>query len=41
MGTGWYQIKATANKTGAYRYAWVKVGNVSENLTTPTIVLSP
>ena len=41
IGTGCYQIKATANKTGAYRYAWVKVGNVSENLTTPTIVLSP
>ena len=41
IGTGWYQIKATANKTGAYRYAWVKVGNVSEKLTKPTIVLSP
>ena len=40
-GSGRYQIKATAKNTGAYRYAWVKVGNVSEKLTKPTIVLSP
>ena len=41
IGTGWYQIKATANKTGAYRYAWVKVGNVSESLTEPIITVNP
>ena len=40
-GSGWYQVKAVANKTGAYRYAWVKVNNISDRLTKPVIALSP
>ena len=40
-GSGWYQVKAVANKTGAYRYAWVKVSNISNKLIMPTIALSP
>jgi len=40
-GNGWYQVKATSNKTGAFRYAWVKVTKVSDKLTAPKISLSP
>ena len=40
-GSGWYQVKAVANKTGAYRYAWVKVNNISDRLTKPVIALTP
>ncbi|MCI8654939.1 MAG: hypothetical protein HFJ48_03570, partial [Clostridia bacterium] len=40
-GNGWYQVKATSNKTGVFRYAWVKVTKVSDKLTAPKISLSP
>ncbi|MCI8519119.1 MAG: hypothetical protein HFJ51_03305, partial [Clostridia bacterium] len=40
-GNGWYQVKATSNRTGAFRYAWVKVTKVSDKLTAPQISLSP
>ncbi|MCI8518977.1 MAG: hypothetical protein HFJ51_02460, partial [Clostridia bacterium] len=40
-GNGWYQVKATSNKTGAIRYAWVRVTKIDEKLTPPLIILSP
>ena len=40
IGKGWYKIKAISN-SGRWRYAFVKVSNVSEKLKPPVIALSP
>ena len=40
-GSGRYQVKATAKNTGAYRYAWVNVTNVSQNISPAMIALTP
>ena len=40
IGTGWYKIKGTSN-SGAIKYAYVKVTNVSDRLTVPTITIEP
>ncbi|MCI8396939.1 MAG: hypothetical protein HFJ52_04680, partial [Clostridia bacterium] len=38
IGTGWYKVKATSN-SGAVKYAWVKVTNISDRLTIPEITI--
>ncbi|MCI8397543.1 MAG: hypothetical protein HFJ52_08065, partial [Clostridia bacterium] len=38
IGTGWYKVKAISN-SGAVKYEWVKVTNVSDKLTTPEITI--
>ena len=40
LGTGWYKLKATANN-GKYRYAWVRVTNVTDKLVKPIITYDP
>ncbi|MCI8396474.1 MAG: hypothetical protein HFJ52_01970, partial [Clostridia bacterium] len=39
IGTGWYKVKATSN-SGAIKYEWVKVTNISDKLIPPEIVLT-
>ena len=39
IGTGWYKVKATSN-SGAVKYEWVKVANISEKLTPPEISIT-
>ena len=40
-GSGEYKVKATAKNTGVYRYAWVNVTNVSQNISPAMIALTP
>ncbi|MCI8396288.1 MAG: hypothetical protein HFJ52_00940 [Clostridia bacterium] len=40
IGSGWYKIKGTSN-SGAIKYAYVKVTNVSDTLKAPTITIEP